>query len=621
MLDKPYRGIAMLGNSQLSSIYTLDEGISDINGVGIYHLYYRDYSEDLVQSATSMVRAGEHLYVGNKHYQPDTHHENMRPKHSENINGYQFCDTFSLDAIDIEKTDRAYGFGDNAIIFECEVLNKGSQAREIELLGYTHFRNITNNTAKVISSDLTRVTKGQKVLGMVTADSPLHYLCADSPTDFAHTIFGKVFSQEEQHEDVETPRRLALAKGKRVTLEPGESYCFRFALIAAETEQNLEDIGSSLATNFNNAPVHAEAYWQGFFDKSNLNQFDLTTQDYVKANLVAIKSANLNGFIPADLTGHYYDKSTNLPCYYARDSLMVARAFLHSGHVTEAREIIAYLNDRERNEHNEFFQRYNGLGEPNEGANNDVFHQIDSIGYFFRMVDEFYQQTGEMLTDKSTLTSLIEVLENAKSRNGMLGEEGGVNEGVYGPAYITSSNMFIYGGLKSAQTLMETMGEQAWSARCEKLQKQILSGIESTFNESLGRYDYGYVAYQPETVKRYDTPQYFGVLYGFDNTEAMEKTHAYLSKKASFHGNGIGYSEQEYHHGPWLFNTAACAQYCALTGKHSEYHDKYKWLMGHSNAYGLMPEAVDATDESICFINPLTWACAEFIAASFVEIK
>ena len=32
----------------------------------------------------------------------------------------------------------------------------------------------------------------------------------------------------------------------------------------------------------------------------------------------------------------------------------------------------------------------------------------------------------------------------------MVGPEGGVNEGVFGPAYITSSNMYIYGGLLAA---------------------------------------------------------------------------------------------------------------------------------------------------------------------------
>ena len=44
-----------------------------------------------------------------------------------------------------------------------------------------------------------------------------------------------------------------------------------------------------------------------------------------------------------------------------------------------------------------------------------------------------------------------------------------------------------------------------------------------------------------------------------------------------------------------------------------------RWAVKHSNRYGLLPEAVDADQEEICFINPLSWACAEFVAAYFSE--
>ena len=99
----------------------------------------------------------------------------------------------------------------------------------------------------------------------------------------------------------------------------------------------------------------------------------------------------------------------------------------------------------------------------------------------------------------------------------------------------------------------------------------------------------------------------------------MKSTHRYFFKYASFFEDGIGYSEQEYHHGPWLFNTLACAEYCKRRGDLEEYTKKMRWAVKHSNRYGLLPEAVDADQEEICFINPLSWACAEFVAAYFSE--
>ena len=321
----------------------------------------------------------------------------------------------------------------------------------------------------------------------------------------------------------------------------------------------------------------------------------------------------VNGFVPADLTGHYF--SDELPSYYARDSLMIARAFLLSGHLKEFKEVINYLFHRKRKNSGEFYQRYNGRGEPSEGANNNVFHQLDSIGYFMKNIRDYYKLTGELLISQDEIKSLMNVLINCEKKNGMIGPEGGINEGVYGPAYITSSNMFIYGGIKSSIELIE---DREFNQKLRKLNKGIFDGIESTYLDGEG-YMYGYVNYHDDLVKKYDTPVYFGVLYGFENTYKMKKTHGYLLENASYFKDGIGYSEQEYHHGPWLFNTAACAEYSYINGDFDEYKKKYKWLVDHSNRYGLMPEAVSGDDENLPYINPLIWACAEFVSASFIS--
>ena len=59
-----------------------------------------------------------------------------------------------------------------------------------------------------------------------------------------------------------------------------------------------------------------------------------------KINLVSMKAVCVGGYIPADLTGHYF--CNKMPCYYARDSIMVARAFFLSGHFRECRAILSF---------------------------------------------------------------------------------------------------------------------------------------------------------------------------------------------------------------------------------------------------------------------------------------
>ena len=46
-----YTGIGLIGNENIAAIYAVNNGIVDINGTGIYHLFYKTYAHDLIQSA------------------------------------------------------------------------------------------------------------------------------------------------------------------------------------------------------------------------------------------------------------------------------------------------------------------------------------------------------------------------------------------------------------------------------------------------------------------------------------------------------------------------------------------------------------------------------------------
>ena len=610
-----YTGIGLIGNEDIAAIYAVNNGIVDINGTGIYHLFYKDYSHDLLQSAVTMIKAGNGIFYGNKIWHEYTHPHHIRPQRTYVEGHYRYCDEFNLEEIGLKRKDTVYAYGKNRLVFETEIENIGDEMQEISCYGYAALRNTRKIAVEELPGGGRAVHTGNVYMGMDTPVSEEVYMIEDSPTDFAYQTFLDVLEGKQDGSLRVTDCRLGYVQGGRRTGAPGETKKRVWALVFADSAQELEQELRISAGEDKRAA--ADSYWDKWFREGKIPETRDEFAAQALTNLAAIKAVCVRGYIPADLTGHYfYDK---MPCYYARDSIMIARAFLAAGHTRECGDILGYLTGRKRKKNGEFFQRYDGHGEPNEGANNDVFHQIDSIGYFLRMLYEYMEQTGELLADETLMSELVDVIDQAESKYGMAGPEGGVNEGVFGGAFITSSNMFIYGGIRAAGKIFLKLGNKAYEQKCKEICGRLYAGIQTTFNEKLGRYDYGYVQYHDHTVRKYDTPQYFGPLYGYPDDENMKATHRYFLKYASFFEDGIGYSEQEYHHGPWLFNTLACAEYCKRSGDMEEYRKKMSWAARHSNAYGIFPEAVDADDEEVCMINPLSWACAEFAAAYFGE--
>lgn len=608
-----YTGIGLIGNESISAIYAVNNGIVDINGTGIYHLFYKNYAHDLLQSAVTMIKAGDTVYYGNKVWKKYTHPVHIRPEKTYVEECFRYCDEFLLEEAGLRRKDMVYAYGDNRLVFEMELMNLSSREQKIACYGYAAVRNEKTIETKLLKTGTLGIHTGEAWLGMVTEQTEEIYASEDSPTDFAYQTFLDIMEGRQKRQETVTSCRLGYAQGGERVLAPGEKLSMTWSLLFADSFEELEEQMEAAAGL--DMRQEAAGYWKAWLEEGKFPQEEDEFKEMALTNLIAVKAVCVGGYIPADLTGHYF--SSKMPCYYARDSIMAARALFEAGHLRECRDIIQYLIGRKRKENGEFYQRYDGYGEPNEGANNNVFHQIDSIGYFCRIVFEYFKETGELLAEEGLLMELTDVILHAEKKEGMAGPEGGVNEGVFGGAFITSSNMFIYGGIKAAEQIFKDIGNQEYETKCSQICSQIYRGIQTAYNEEIGRYDYGYVNYHDHVVRKYDTPQYFGPLYGFPDDEHMKATHRYFLKYASFFEDGIGYSEQEYHHGPWLFNTLACAEYCKRSGDKEEYLKKMRWAKAHSNRYGLLPEAVDADNEELCFINPLSWACAEFAAAYF----
>ena len=97
-----YTGIGLIGNENIAAIYAVNNGIVDINGTGIYHLFYKTYAHDLIQSAVSLIRVKDTIYYGNKVWKKYTHPTHIKPVKTYVEDTYRYCDEFLLSSILME---------------------------------------------------------------------------------------------------------------------------------------------------------------------------------------------------------------------------------------------------------------------------------------------------------------------------------------------------------------------------------------------------------------------------------------------------------------------------------------------------------------------------------------
>ena len=593
-----YPGLAYIGSDRMCGLYGLNETIHDQKSIGLQHFYIDDYQTDCIYSATSAVKVGDRCHYGDRIKPKAGHPLKQASEKSCNKAGFCFNDEFGYERF--RKRDSVYCAGDYTLAFECQIDNCTESYLEVEVAALVistagNFTMHHENNEAVLDN-------GRKTFRIVTEEKDVTCrVSADAPSGFMyHGIQDILFDENAIGTgNFSSEQPIAVSLSRKVRLGPNGTYTFRWLICADESEVNFEGLYE-----------RAGSYWNSW-----LNEAAGIKDELSAANLIALKAINMKGFIPADLTGHYF--AGNEISFYVRDALHGARAFLYSGHYRECREVIDLIGRLPRKENNEIYQRYNSALLPDEGANNNVFSQIDVIGYLLRVAVDYYHLTSELPVSRQKLLDAVDILKDIRRKEGLYGPEGGVNEGVYGPAYITSTNIFIAAGLRAMLEILDP--SEAEYQRIENMSDDLIAAINRTFLEE-GYFAYGYVDYHDELVKRYDTPQLFGLSLGYPADESYVKNFRTLSEISIYYNYGYGYSEQEYHDGPWIFNTAFAAQNAFILEDMERYRNIMDWLERHKNSYGMLPEAIDARNENNSFINPLMWANAEYICARYADV-
>lgn len=350
-----------------------------------------------------------------------------------------------------------------------------------------------------------------------------------------------------------------------------------------------------------------------------------------KRNLYCVKSANLNGQIPADITGQFV--TNNMPQLYPRDAMMCARALLQTGHASEAKQVIEFWARPQipMKTPGEWYARYDAHAkavDAGSGARYDE-PEWDSNGYFIYLVNAYHGQTGIWLVNKSFIYELADFLVAHLDPNGLL-YEGGIVEWT---GYLPATNMICSAALKTAANIAREFGDTEKAASFRDTATRIAEAMPQMFDrtrktyadvrfaESKGANNQSIGDKSGQKVYLWDTTANVGILWGYPNHRESAESNAFYDSHTVGLGGGMRYFDSTnpglagYGHGFFFFTTAAAAEYHFLDGDAAKGEKFLNWMLRNANSYGLMPEHISPDGLQCSPASPLSWCCAEFAIA------
>jgi GH15 family glucan-1,4-alpha-glucosidase len=593
IMPKLWPGYAILGNGTICAVYSDDAPLAPKSTLqGIQHLYYRDYTADYIASTTFQV------------YDEDNRICQRDPARLDSVGLENFFTTLTKSRLSdgVQLESRAFAHPNDAIILNFVV--RGAPG------AYT-YRFRTRLLRRMVTDRI--ITLDRSAIAGNTAS--LSWPNGISLAIGTHS----------------TNDQMALDDIGLVIHGPVEPDPVVVIIAAAESQEraleNLENIRqekdpwASAADHF--ASWLQEGIVPDFSDEGLLAAY--------RRNLYAALASNLNGQIPADLTGQF--RTNNMPQLYPRDALMCARVFLLTGYPEEARQVLQFWADPRipMKSPGEWYARYDAHGQAVEGGSGARYDEPewDSNGYFIQLADAYHAQTGEWPVEPAFLYQLADFLVSRIDYQGLL-YEGGIVEWT---GYLPATNMIAAAALKTASRIAHNLGdsqrEHRYHIAAERISTSLglmfdikrstyadlrYSGRKTPDNRSLQEIS-GYALYL------WDTSANFGVLWGYPDHEEIRQSNEFYAQHCVKHGGGLQYFDAPdpglsgYGHDLFFFTTAAAAQYHARFGNPDRAKLHIDWMMKNANVYGLMPERIYLNGSGCSQASPLSWCCAEFAEA------
>ncbi len=594
----PWKGYAILGNGNLTAVYSDDSRISGATTrKGIQHFYFQDYTADYVASTAFDVLDGEadaaEQMVGSK------------------VGMKNFFTT---------QTQTRLNDGSAATIL-CFVHPEGAAVLSLSTGtagGKRRYRFQTLLRTEIKTERTLRLTSLQKQEGMAVAVWSNGMALAIAPA----------FPADQISIDGATVSVSGSLRGEalpaRVLLVPASSSSGAVAKVQSlRREKDLE--------------ATADQYWNDWMNRGVLPQVrggNPQSAGYLEAykrNLYCVKSADLNGYIPADITGQFV--TNNMPQLYPRDAMMCARVLLLTGHVDEAKHVIEFWAKAQvpMKTPGEWYARYDAHGRAVNGGSGARFDEPewDSNGYYIYLLNQYHAKTGTWLADRQFIYQVADFLVSHLSPNGLLWE-GGIVEWT---GYLPATNMIDAAALQIAAKMALDFGDTERAKRYRATAQRISAALPALFDTTRQTYadvrftkqkaDNGASLTEQSGQKTYlwDTTANVGVIWTYPIHREINLSNIFYDRTTLKLGGGMQYFDSpdpglaSYGHGVFFFTTAAAAEYETLSGMKSAAGAFIDWMIRNSNCYGLMPEHILPDGSDCSAASPLSWCSAEFAAA------
>ncbi|HDT12325.1 MAG TPA: hypothetical protein ENO01_01565 [Candidatus Marinimicrobia bacterium] len=393
---------------------------------------------------------------------------------------------------------------------------------------------------------------------------------------------------------------------RRISLSPSETKTFTLLIVISENQLESESQWDSLSVV--NIRHKAQSGWDKWL-ASGVEPHFMSAEDSLRfrSNIVSVKALNLNGAVPADITGQFV--TNGLPQLYPRDAFMTARMFLETGHYDEVKQIVDFWSRVPMKFTGEWYARYDAYGRATDGGSGARFDvpEWDSNGYYTSLIYEFFLRKRYWIGSYNLVKDLMTFVELHMDEKGLV-EEGGIVEW---PAYLPSTNMSLSAAFHQASFIArwrnETQLARRWTASGERMEKGLVllwDSEQKTYNDLRNN------------QFNWNTSTAFGWIWGFDDHLRFQLSTEYWWNNCRKTNNGIQYFNGEgYGDDMFGFTTGALAQYYAAKHRHDRYLKLKEWFELSSNHYGLIPERVHypEDEEIISEASPLTWCSAEYV--------
>jgi len=587
---RPWKGYSILGNGRLCVVYSDDKRIAKLTGCkGIQHFYFNNYAEDYVASSSFTFPEEKNILT-----------------QSTGMKNFFTTET---------QTKYESGLIEKV---ECFVHPKNAAVLSLKFgSGKEPVKNIFNLLLKKnILTDIS--TK------LVSLKIENGFAIAEWSNGFVLGVASNPSSDKIEVND----SSITVTNGKNIIITAANS--------KKEAESNLVFLLKQ-----KDLQNEASVYWNKWMNEGKLPHFKKGFDEskkylrYYKGTLYAVKSACLEGQIPADITGQFV--TNNMPQLYPRDAMMCARVFLMTGHFEEAKSIISFWASKNipGKSTGEFYARYDANAKAvnsGSGARYDE-PEWDANGYLIQLLNNYYKAKKVWLADKFFIYKLADFLVRKIDASGLL-YEGGIVEWT---GYLPSTNMTCAAALNTASQVAAGFGDKALSKKYLEASETISNSMGKLFDKKRdalcalrfhGIKAEGNYSISTQTKNKlylWDTSLNFGVLWGFPNTSLIVQTNKFIEDSTSKHNGGVEYFEaldnawlSNYGGDLFFFTTAAEAQYQCLYGDYSLAKKHIDWVIDNSNSYGLMPERIYLNESDCSEASPLSWCNAEFAASVFV---